>query len=76
MHAQIFHQLALAGDAIEIPDQQKAQQKLGINRGSTGVTVAVLSRCRTNSDIPVDEQQTRFRHNDGSDRPAHDLRNR
>jgi hypothetical protein len=41
MHAQLFHQFALAADAIEIANQQDAQQKFGINRGSAGVAVAV-----------------------------------
>jgi hypothetical protein len=30
MHAQFFHQLAFAGDAIQIADQQNAQQEFGI----------------------------------------------
>jgi hypothetical protein len=34
VHAQLFHQLALAGDAVQIANQQNAQQKLGINRGA------------------------------------------
>jgi hypothetical protein len=29
MHAQFLHQLALAGDAIQIGNQQDAQQELG-----------------------------------------------
>ena len=29
MHAQFLDQLALAGDAIQLTDQQDAQQKLG-----------------------------------------------
>jgi hypothetical protein len=31
MHAQLFDQLALAGNPVEIADQQDAQQKLGID---------------------------------------------
>ena len=42
MHAQFLHQLPLAGDAVQVADQQDAQQKLGINRGPTGLTVAVF----------------------------------
>jgi hypothetical protein len=34
MHAQFLHQFAFAGDAIQIADQQDAQQKLGINGGT------------------------------------------
>src|SRR6516164_8922005 len=42
VHTQLFHQSALAGDAVQIADQQNAQQQLGINRGPTGIAVAVL----------------------------------
>jgi hypothetical protein len=38
MHAQFLDQFALAGDAIEIADQENAQQKLGIN-GRTPVSL-------------------------------------
>jgi len=31
MHAQLFHQFAFAADAIQIADQENAQQKLGID---------------------------------------------
>src|SRR5437588_7027892 len=41
MHAQFLHQFAFAGDAVQIADQQNAQQELGINRGATGLAVAV-----------------------------------
>jgi hypothetical protein len=41
VHAQFLHQLALTGDAVQITDQQNAQQELGINRGATGLAVAV-----------------------------------
>ena len=42
MHAQFLHQFALAGDAVQIADQQNAQQKLGINRRPTGLAVTVF----------------------------------
>ncbi len=42
VHAQFFHQFALAGDAIQIADQENAQQKLGINRGAAHLAVAVF----------------------------------
>jgi len=29
MHAQFLHQFAFAGDAVQIADQQNAQQELG-----------------------------------------------
>jgi hypothetical protein len=42
MHAQFLHQLALAGDAVQIANQQNAQQQLGINRGATGLAVTIF----------------------------------
>jgi hypothetical protein len=42
MHAQLFDQLALAGDVVQIADQQDAQQKLGINRRPSRLAVTVL----------------------------------
>src|SRR5439155_12878016 len=42
MHAQLFHQLAFAGDAVQIANQQNAQQKLGIDRRTAGLAVAIL----------------------------------
>ncbi len=39
MHAQFLHQLAFAGDAIQIANQQDAQQKFGINRGTARIAV-------------------------------------
>src|SRR5215472_16092311 len=42
MHAQFFYQPALAGNAVQITDQQNAQQQLGINRGPSGLAVAIL----------------------------------
>ena len=42
VHAQLLHQLALAGDAVQIPDQQNAQQKLRIDRRPSGFAVAVF----------------------------------
>jgi len=59
VHAQFFHQLAFAGDAVQIADQQNAQQKLGIDRGSTGVTVAVLQllQHKIKTDVLVDQPQ-------------------
>ena len=42
MHAQLFDQLALAGNAVQIADQQDAQQKLGVNRRTARLAVAVL----------------------------------
>src|SRR2546430_17355074 len=42
MHAQLFDQLALAADAIQVADQQAEQQNLGINRRTAGLTVTLL----------------------------------
>jgi hypothetical protein len=55
----MLHQLALAGDAVQIADQQNAQQKLRINRGPTGLTVAVfqLLPYKLETDVLVDEPQ-------------------
>src|SRR5208283_3390852 len=39
VHAQFFHQLALASDAIQVADQQNAQQKLGVNGWTAGIAV-------------------------------------
>src|SRR5882672_3672965 len=59
MHAQFLHQLALAGDAIEIPDQQNAQQKFGINRRSAGLAVAVFQLLpdELETDVLLDQSQ-------------------
>src|SRR6202521_2231525 len=37
--AQFLHQLPLAGNAIQVADQQNAQQKLGINGRTAGIAV-------------------------------------
>jgi hypothetical protein len=39
VHAQFLHQLPFAGDAVQIADQQNAQQKLGINRRTACIAV-------------------------------------
>ena len=39
MHAQFLHQLPFAGDAVQIADQQNAQQKFGINGRTAGIAV-------------------------------------
>jgi hypothetical protein len=59
MHAQLFHQLALAGNAVQIANQQNAQQELGIDRGSSGFAVAVLEPLanKSQADVLVDEPQ-------------------
>jgi hypothetical protein len=42
MHAQFLHQFAFTGDAIQVADQQDAQQKFGIHRRTTGLAVTRL----------------------------------
>jgi hypothetical protein len=41
MHALFLHQLAFTGDAVQIADQQHAQQQLGIDGRPPGVAVAI-----------------------------------
>ena len=53
MHAQLFHQLALAGDAVQIANQQDAEQKLGVNRWPTRLAVAVLQLFAYKSKVDV-----------------------
>jgi len=59
VHAQFLDQFALAANAVEIADQQNAQQQLRINRRSTGLTVAVLqlSPHELKTDVLLDEPQ-------------------
>ena len=59
MHAQLFHQLALAGDTVEIADQQNAQQEFGINRRPPGLAVTVFQLLlhKVESDVLVDEPE-------------------
>ena len=57
MHAQLFHQLPLSGDAIQVTDQQNAQQEFGVDRGPPGFTVAVfqLLSHKLKTDVLVDQ---------------------
>ena len=64
VHAQFFYQFALTGDAVQIADQQNAQQQLRINRRPTRLTVAVLQLLpdELEADVLVDQpQQMGFR---------------
>src|ERR1035438_3990106 len=64
MHAQFFHQLPLARDAVEIPNQQNAQQKFGINRRAACLTVTLLQPLahKVKADVLLDQpQQMSFR---------------
>src|SRR5207249_10216796 len=59
MHTQFLHQFAFAGDAVQITDQQNAQQELGINRGAAGLAVAVLQSFphKSKADVLLDPPQ-------------------
>ena len=59
MHAQFLHQLPLAGDAVQIANQQNAQQKLGINRWTAGLAVTLLQPLahKGKADVLFDEPQ-------------------
>src|ERR1700751_1349711 len=59
MHLQLLNQFALAGDAIQIADQQDAQQEFRIDRGSACIAVGVLQLLTNEieADVPVKETQ-------------------
>jgi hypothetical protein len=59
VHAQFFHQLALAADAVQIANQQNAQQQLGINRRSARLAVTRLQPLahEGKADVPFYESQ-------------------
>jgi hypothetical protein len=59
LHAQFLHQFAFAGDAVQIADQQNAQQELGINRGATGLAVVVSQSLahKLKTDVLLDQPQ-------------------
>ena len=59
MHLQFLDQLALAGDAVEIADQQNAQQEFRIDRGSARIAVGVLQLLTNEieADVSVDETE-------------------
>ena len=59
MHLQLLDQLALAGNTIEIADQQDTQQEFRIDRGSARIAVGVLQLLTNEieADVPVKETQ-------------------
>jgi hypothetical protein len=59
MHAQFLDQLALAGDAIQIGEQQDAQQKLGIDLRAAHIAVTLfqLFPHEGEADVLIDEPQ-------------------
>ena len=59
MHAQFLDQFALAGDTVQVTNQQNAQQKFGINRRSARVAVALLQSLphKVKADVFIDQPQ-------------------
>ena len=59
MHAQLFHQLAFTGDAIQIANEQNAQQELGINRRPPVLAIAVFQSLphKLKADVLLDQPQ-------------------
>src|SRR5215510_5935050 len=59
MHAQLFHQLPLARDTVEIADQQQAQQQFGVDGGPTLVAIASLQlpSYEIEVDMTIDQAQ-------------------
>src|ERR1700740_3723107 len=59
MHLQLLEQLQLAGNTIEIADQQDTQQEFRIDRGSARIAVGVLQLLTNEieADVPVKETQ-------------------
>jgi hypothetical protein len=59
MHAQLLDQFALARNAIQVADQQDAQQKLGINRRTPRIAVTLfqLFPHKGKADVLVDQAQ-------------------
>src|SRR5258705_12331485 len=59
MHAQLFHQLPLAGDTVEIGDQQDEEQQFWVDGGSTGFAIGSL-QLRSHEievDVTIDQAQ-------------------
>ena len=59
MHAQLLHQFALAADAIQIADQQNAQQQFGINGRTASIAVTRFQPLphKLKTDVLVDKPQ-------------------
>jgi hypothetical protein len=56
MHAQFLNELSLAADAIQIANQDNAQQQFWIDRRTTSVAIAVLSAVHERSRSPCADQ--------------------
>jgi hypothetical protein len=57
MHPHFIQQTPLAGNAVQIADQQKAQQHLGINRRATSRTVEASQPLAHKAEIDIAIQQ-------------------
>ena len=53
MHAQFLNQLALAADAVQIANQQNAQQQLRIDRWTASFAIAVLQPLAYEAEVDV-----------------------
>src|SRR5215472_5510480 len=53
MHAELFHQFPFARHAVEIADQQHAQQQFGIDRWPSRITVPLLQLGSNEFEIDV-----------------------
>jgi len=58
MHSQFLDQLAFTGNAIQVADQENAQQKLRINRWTARPAIAVLQlfTYKRKADVLFDQQ--------------------
>src|SRR5215469_7293189 len=59
VHAQLFHQLALTGDSVQVADQQDAQQQFGIDGWPPAVAIAILQfrSYKIEADVAVNQAQ-------------------
>jgi hypothetical protein len=57
MHAQLFQQLPLAGDAVQIAQQQDPQQHFRVNRRSACLAVAIAQFVahKLEADVTINE---------------------
>ena len=53
MHAQFLNELALAADAVQITDQQNAQQQLWIDGWTPSFAIAVLKSLAHETEVDV-----------------------
>jgi hypothetical protein len=53
MHAQFLNELALTADAVQITDQQNAQQELRIDGWTPSFAIAVLKSLAHETEVDV-----------------------